>query len=159
MRIASFLHQACQMEPIEFIKEIYRQLLNRVPDDEEISNGLNLLAEGRTKPELIHLIMTGEEAIALYNRKSVKDASPVVSKLGYLLDTDPETFVPLLYAEFLCRFAEDAEYDELLYFLRQGTPRISAIRSLLGSEEWSQLLASDKSVIDRKMLSIFLTSR
>jgi len=153
------MHSVCELGPDPFVRNVYRQALEREPDEEEVAQCLNLLSAGGSKPDLICSVMTGDEAVALYDRMSGGNAASVLSKLRYMLHTPPETFIPLLFAEFLCRFAEDDEYDERMHALQNGTPQIDVIRSLLMSSEWHQLLEADRSTIHRKMLSIFLTSR
>lgn len=159
MRIALLLHSTYHRKDSEFVREAYWQLLNRLPDEQEVAVRMHSLSNGATKSEMLEEIVSSGEATELYSQCSDDLTETAASKIQYMLSTDNETFVFLLHVEFLCRAVENDELGNLLNALGQGMPRMDIIRSVVSSEEWLLLLESDKTVLDRRMFAFFTNSR
>lgn len=160
MRIAPLLHTAYNRKGSDFVVEMYNQLLNREPDEEEIIGRVSELEGGVSKYEMMAGVMISAEAKELYEQLPDGNVESAADKIQYMLQTnDAETFLNMLYAEVLCRFAEDEEYTSHLCALEQGADPIGIVYAFLLSDEFWMLLESDRSCIDRRMLLIFMTSR
>ncbi|MFM1655472.1 DUF4214 domain-containing protein [Brevibacillus sp. B_LB10_24] len=68
MSILWKLKQLLLKDDVEFIVELYRELLDRDPDPEGFRHHLSLLRSGVPKITLVISIMRSEEAIRLYQR-------------------------------------------------------------------------------------------
>lgn len=159
MRIVQLLHHAYHLNDRDFIKELYRQLLNREADDQEVDHYSGVLSTGYSKRDLIIHFFNSDEAMTLFNKRWSGQSDTVAGKLQYMLILNPDTFVTFLYLEMLCRYGEPEGYENHLKSLNEGGSPFDVIQSFLASDEWLHLLESDTSIITERMRSCFLTSR
>jgi hypothetical protein len=152
MRIAHLLHHACQKEDKRFVRDLYRQLLNREPTEEEMEPHVTALKSGVSRTDLMIRFILSEEAKNVYFGQPPDDAPTVANKLKRIVSLEPERLVHELYVELLCRDPDPEGYEDHVNSLRQGAHPLDIVQSFMTSPEWSDLMRADRNSIARKIL-------
>ena len=152
MRIAHLLHHACQKEDKRFVRDLYRQLLNREPSEDEIRTHVGALRSGVSRTDLMIRFILSEEAKDVYFSQPPDDAPTAANKLKRIVSLKPEQLVHELYVELLCRDPDPEGYEAHVNSLRQGTHPLNVVQSFMTSREWSELMRANRNSIARKIL-------
>ncbi|WP_274649476.1 DUF4214 domain-containing protein [Paenibacillus humicola] len=161
MRIAQLLHRAYQYNPDDFVKEMFKTALNREASAQDVQDHLQLMASGVTKNDVIIGILNSAEASMIMQGplSLPPDAQEtVIGKLQRLMALPPDHYVHHLYVEVLCRAPDQEGFEGHVMRLQQGESKIVLLTNFLQSDEWLELIQSDRNFIARKILHHFLST-
>ena len=133
------LQGAFAAEGSEFVTQLYRQFLNRDPDDEGLQFQLRLLSE-TSKGAVLQSFVTSEEFRSLVTAPpgdflpGTEDGT-VATRLNFWFHTSDEVFVSGLYWEVLARDPDAAGLQTHLNMLLSNPSRHEVLQSILFSQE------------------------
>lgn len=156
MRIVHLLHHAYHKDDHSFVAELYRQLLDRVPGEEEVGGHLNALWNGTSRNQLMIEFINSTEAHNLYFHGAEIVSPTAAGKLQRIVRLGHEDFVHQLYVELLCREPDPQGHAGHVEALRHGAHPLTVITNFMNSQEWIDLLHLDKNSISRRILQHLL---
>ncbi|WP_248930817.1 DUF4214 domain-containing protein [Paenibacillus hamazuiensis] len=154
------MHKMHQKNGADFVTELFRQLLDREPDEGGLNYYMYLLQSGMSKHQMMIDIMQSHEAFLLYHRPAGPVTDPfhtAARKLRYVLTLPPEEFVEAMFAELLCRKPDFSGCGSFLQLLRQGITPFQAWMEVMRSEEFSMLLGTNRTNFARVVIQHYLS--
>ncbi len=144
-RVIHFIHAMLRLEGLDFIREVYRQFLHRVPSEVEYQHYMKLLAMRQTKQTLMVHVMCSEEAERLYHQPPAGfihlHDETAASILRRFYPSEPFFFVHSLYNELLCRNPDTQGMQGHLHSLLAGMQKKNLLHGFFTSAECQQLLS------------------
>lgn len=133
MTILQHLITLLQKEHLLFIKEVYREFLNRSPRIAELNHHSQLLAQGSSKLDIIKSVALHSEALNLYERTLIsinRFNCTIADIIRTFFNKDIYTFVKSCYKEImgLQQMAVNVQKHQ---FLTGGKQRIQFIMTLI----------------------------
>lgn len=142
--ISDILLLIIQKDNHEFIFALYRELLNREPDEEGFQYMLNQLLIGKPKISVIMQVLKSKEATDLYsqliNGPSHNSHSPFCERLLNILTHDNENFVKSVFQEILNRRVKANELGYYMSLLNKNQSKLVIIKNVVFSKELTNLL-------------------
>jgi hypothetical protein len=146
------------MKNDDFIRALFRQLLNREADEPDVTDYVVLMSSGVERIDVIIGIMNTSEAKQIYFQPTslAKERLPTVAdKLQLLMAMNHEDMVHHFYVELLCRHPDPYGFNVFIELLKTGSSPLSLVNLFLKSKEWKQLIESDRYYFTRKILADF----
>ena len=144
-RVIHFIHAMLRLEGLDFIREVYRQFLHRVPSEVEYQHYMKLLAMRQTKQTLMLHVMCSEEAERLYHQPPAGfihlHDETAASILRHFYPSDPIFFIHSLYNEFLLRNPDPDGMNGYLHAILSGMERKNLLHGFFTSQECQALLS------------------
>jgi glycosyltransferase involved in cell wall biosynthesis len=148
LKIIQILYPIYRLGNKDFIKELYRQILHRHPDDQGTYHHLQLLGNGHSKVDVICGILQSPEATHLYEKSLSTGQSPKTVTITTIIHraylASDLHFVLMLYNDFLHRLPHTHEQDLYLYYIKKGVTRRQLLTIFMESEECRSLLDSSR---------------
>lgn len=154
-RTIHLLYDLVQMEGDDFVREAFRQLLGREPDESGIDFYAEQLSNGTPKISIIAELIQSREARLNYRMISsvpISNDAPnirsIITQFSFLTHLE---FIHALYNEFLLRNPDGSEVDDCYDSINtKGIPRIFFILNVLLSEECKNLLTGPQPPVERQ---------
>ncbi|OPA80201.1 hypothetical protein BVG16_05515 [Paenibacillus selenitireducens] len=150
-RIVQILYRLVRLEGVEFISELYRQLLNREPDLPGLQHHVSLLSRHTSKISIINSFLQSDEAESTYKQMQYNpldyNRSTIARMISQFYLASHLHFVHALYNELLGRNPEQGGIDIHVQCLLQGVNRQKLLTHILLSEECQRLLHAEQAPI------------
>lgn len=146
-----------QLDGSEFVNELYKEFLNREPDEEGFHKHVHALTNGVPKLELIHHFLESPEATHLFHQsvQSHEQAQETIANiLRRLFQLESRTFVTELYREILFREPDPEGLRAWVDASRSVESRKNVVSNILFSVESRKLLGIQT---DDQVSSVFRT--
>ncbi|GLB62108.1 DUF4214 domain-containing protein [Cytobacillus sp. NCCP-133] len=148
MRIVQILQEIYKYGSSQFVKELYREILNREPDDKGLNNYIEALKKGVKKETILSSFFRSNELFSKLN-KSVSNVQHVdlskkgtiFTRLQLILQRDGDAFIEEFFQEFLNRKPNKKDYSfPLLLRIRSNKDKINVVIFFTKSREFTSLI-------------------
>ncbi|WP_165279882.1 DUF4214 domain-containing protein [Paenibacillus protaetiae] len=143
--VIQYLRDIYELDNELFLWELYKQLLNREPDQPGFASHLSLLNNGHTRSYIVSDIINSKEAQHLYQSPALTapHGYSIIQVLHAARRLHPETFVTRLYEQLLNRRPQQGELRIHMNMLVKMS-RWRLVTSLIHTPECQRLLAGLK---------------
>jgi glycosyltransferase involved in cell wall biosynthesis len=125
-KIGKTLFDLMKLNNEQFLHQLYKELLNREPDQYGFEQHLRNLSRGVKKITIISNFLLSEEAKSIYTNPKTNDFHhhTILNKLAKILKLNNKNFIFKVYEELLNREPSAFDLELNLYKLNNGTSKI-----------------------------------
>lgn len=138
--IIEWFREVFKLDTEPFLWEMYRQVLQREPDNEGFDAHIKRLEQGTAKAVLAASLFQSEEAARVLSSGISGDSNTAAHVIQSIYPATDLDFIHAIYVQFLHREPEGNKVNDYVDALRQGVARGEWIARLLLSEEAQNLL-------------------
>ncbi len=142
----------------QYVKELYREILNREPDDKGLNNYIEALKKGVKKETILSSFFKSNELLNKLNKSLCNDQHVDLSKkrtiftrLQLILQRDGDPFIEEVFQELLNRKPNKKEYSTpFLSGIRSNKDKINVVIRITKSREFTSLIKFNNKNAARK---------
>lgn len=140
MTIIQKIKKMYYLENHEFIKSLFRQFMNREPDEEGFSHIQNLLLKEASKIDVILQVIRNDGVKELYCLDAISlNRRTIAYDIKELLSLEGTQFINNIYNEILSRKPQDLEIHQLSQVIKNTNSKLETIINFLDSPEFRAL--------------------
>ncbi|QEK12884.1 DUF4214 domain-containing protein [Crassaminicella thermophila] len=148
INIQKILNDIFKKDNNTFLILLYKELLDRNPNDNELKTFTKALDSGLPKAEIFKILIKTPEFNELVQKASYQSRMQIFRRL---IKTDEKNFITELYHECHGREPDLNGFQHFIHLLKLGTPKLDILRTILLSEEalnrFHTLCSNDKKTI------------
>ncbi|CAM3762350.1 hypothetical protein GCM10009865_01070 [Aeromicrobium ponti] len=158
MRIVQIIQEIYKYGSSQFVKELYREILNREPDDKELNNYIEALKKGVKKETILSSFFRSNELFSKLNTSVCNDQHVDLSKKGtiftrlqLIIQRNRDPFIEEVFQELLNRKPNKKDYSfPLLSRIRSNKDKIDLVIFITKSREFTSLIKFNNKNAARK---------